>query len=513
MSGLDFAEDGRAFCVLDFDGDGRPDLLLKSRLGPQIRLFQNNCACDHHSIALELVGTKSNRDAIGTRVQVDKQTKWLEAGSGFLSQHSKRMLFGLGNSTAATRVHITWPSGTVQEFESLQAGFVYRVVEGSGKYSSRPFRRAERLPSRPVRADNQLRLENTWFLEPVPLPEPQKGPGLLTLTASELARNTQRRERYEVFRRYLFDWRAKLTPPLSLLLNDDGEAVKIYAEVPSAEEVRADLALLAQGSVPSQAFPGFSVGQPHRDFFKFGAAYLWAGYPQQALPYLQRVLARSPENLRVQVLVGQVHLEANRLEAAEQSFRTALQVNRENAEAWSGLGDVFEARADLAGALANYEKALTVKPDLFYTLLNAGRVCDKLNEQKKAEAFYAKALELNAQSPEALNGLGLALAKQGRAADARERFEQAIALRRNYSEAINNLGVLFVQQGKVNDAIAAFQYGIQVAPNEDILYLNLGRTYVQTGNVERARQVMQQLLDRKPDNVVARRALDDLNSR
>src|SRR5581483_1554013 len=181
--------------------------------------------------------------------------------------------------------------------------------------------------------------------------------------------------------------------------------------------------------------------------------------------------------------------------------------------AWTRRNNHSEARADLAGALANYEQALELKPDLFYTLLNAGRVCDKLNEQKKAGDFYAKAVALDAQSPEALNGLGLALAKQGHAAEAHERFEKAIALRRDYSEAINNLGVLFVQQGKVNDAISAFQYGIQVAPNEDILYLNLGRTYVQAGNVERARQVMQQLLDRKPDNATARRALEELNSR
>jgi lipopolysaccharide biosynthesis regulator YciM len=52
---------------------------------------------------------------------------------------------------------------------------------------------------------------------------------------------------------------------------------------------------------------------------------------------------------------------------------------------------------------------------------------------------------------------------------------------------------------------------IQVAPDEDILYLNLGRAYIQTGKVDRARELMQQLLDRKPDNAIARRALQELN--
>ena len=97
--------------------------------------------------------------------------------------------------------------------------------------------------------------------------------------------------------------------------------------------------------------------------------------------------------------------------------------------------------------------------------------------------------------------------------DARKYLERAIELRRDYSDAINNLGVLFTKQGKLNDAIAAFQYGIRTSPDEDILYLNLGRAYIQSGNFDRAREVMQQLLDRKPDSEIAKRALRDLAGR
>jgi predicted Zn-dependent protease len=65
----------------------------------------------------------------------------------------------------------------------------------------------------------------------------------------------------------------------------------------------------------------------------------------------------------------------------------------------------------------------------------------------------------------------------------------------------------------VNDAIAAFEYGIRVAPDEDILYLNLGRTYVAQGRFDKAREVMHQLLDRKPDDANARRILQALEGR
>ena len=75
VSGLDFADDTRTFAVTDFDGDGVPDLVLKNRLGPQIRAMQNDCAGGRQAIAIALRGTKSNRDAIGARVEVNGQAQ------------------------------------------------------------------------------------------------------------------------------------------------------------------------------------------------------------------------------------------------------------------------------------------------------------------------------------------------------------------------------------------------------------------------------------------------------
>ncbi len=444
VSGLDFADDSRAFAVLDFDNDGRPDLLLKSRLGPQLRVLQNNCAGENHAIAFSLQGTESNRDAIGTRITVDGQTKWLAAGSEFLSQHSKKMLFGLGPAKTATSVVIKWPSGHEQKLSNLAAGQTYQVTEGSGELSSKPFNQRQPMPHSEPQCDNSLALVDTWFLEPVPLPDPQKGPGLLALSFD--GATADKRAQYEIFRRYLFDWRAPLESNLFLLLNEDGHAVKIYGANPSETQVETDLDALKTPPLDRAIpFPGYYVAERYRDFFKFGAAYLWAGYYAQALPYLEQVLQRTPKNGR--------------------------------------------------------------------TLLLAAQVSEELNLPAKTEEYYRRAVEAEPDSAEANNGLGLALGKRGQVADARKYLERAIELRRDYSDAINNLGVLYVQQGQLNDAIAAFQYGIRVAPNEDILYLNLGRAYIQTGKLDQARALMQQLLDRKPESQIAKRALSELAGR
>ena len=71
--GMDFLEDGRAFALADFDRDGRQEILLKNRNGPQLRIMKNVMEKLPPSIAFRLRGTKSNRDAIGTAVTVENE--------------------------------------------------------------------------------------------------------------------------------------------------------------------------------------------------------------------------------------------------------------------------------------------------------------------------------------------------------------------------------------------------------------------------------------------------------
>jgi predicted Zn-dependent protease len=67
-----------------------------------------------------------------------------------------------------------------------------------------------------------------------------------------------------------------------------------------------------------------------------------------------------------------------------------------------------------------------------------------------------------------------------------------------------------MQMQRPNDAIAAFRYGLQVAPDEEILYVNLSRAYMATGEPAKARDILHQLAQRRPDSAMAKKGLAEL---
>src|SRR5207248_2322911 len=141
--GLDFLEDSRAFALADLDQDGRLEVILKNRSAPQLRILRNAMQDIGQSIVFRLRGQKSNRDAIGAAVTVEagghRQTKYLQAGSGFLSQHTKELFFGVGKFEGNIRASIRWPSGLTQTFEDLPAGHQIQVEEGSETFLAKSF--------------------------------------------------------------------------------------------------------------------------------------------------------------------------------------------------------------------------------------------------------------------------------------------------------------------------------------------------------------------------------------
>ncbi len=137
LSGIDFPDDARAIAATDWDCDGDADIVMTCRGGPQIRILCNQLDSENDYVQFDLVGTRSNADAIGARVEVYLQgreeplVKSLLAGSGNLSQSTKRLMFGLGKSPTIERVDVTWPTGETESFGMIVPNARYEVVEGN----------------------------------------------------------------------------------------------------------------------------------------------------------------------------------------------------------------------------------------------------------------------------------------------------------------------------------------------------------------------------------------------
>ena len=131
--GLDSQVDARGVAVVDFDNDGRLDMFI-SNANTEPLMVRNIQPTGAHWIQFLLEGTKSNREAVGTRawITVDGQERvsFVNGGNGFASQSTRRIHFGLADAREVERLEIQWPSGSKQTFTRLETDRIYRIVEG-----------------------------------------------------------------------------------------------------------------------------------------------------------------------------------------------------------------------------------------------------------------------------------------------------------------------------------------------------------------------------------------------
>lgn len=129
----DRVEDGRGVSVLDYDQDGYVDIILRNYAQPAQLL--RNLGGSEHWLEIKLIGTASNRDAVGARLTLHaggrQQVREVHAGSSYLSASSLVQHFGLGDTDQIESLEIRWPSGQVTRLDDLDADQQLMLVEGS----------------------------------------------------------------------------------------------------------------------------------------------------------------------------------------------------------------------------------------------------------------------------------------------------------------------------------------------------------------------------------------------
>jgi len=141
---------GRGVAFADFDNDGFIDVVVANNADPPL-LLRNSGGNGNHFLNFKLLGTKSNRDAMGARIRVQaggiSQIREIAGGGSYLSQSDLRANFGLGKAPRAETVEITWPSGKRQTFRNVDADKFYLVEEGKDQLGMQVFGRQTTAPA------------------------------------------------------------------------------------------------------------------------------------------------------------------------------------------------------------------------------------------------------------------------------------------------------------------------------------------------------------------------------
>jgi hypothetical protein len=130
------AKAGRGAAFADFDNDGDVDVVVNN-IHDTPDLFRLDRTADLHWVSLKLVGTQSNRDAIGALARVmtadGEQRQEVRGGGSYYSQNDLRLHFGLGSNGAIDRVIVRWPTGREETFTGLAVDRLHTLKEGGGE--------------------------------------------------------------------------------------------------------------------------------------------------------------------------------------------------------------------------------------------------------------------------------------------------------------------------------------------------------------------------------------------
>ncbi|MGA9471447.1 MAG: tetratricopeptide repeat protein, partial [Terriglobales bacterium] len=562
VAGLDFLEDGRAFAVADFDQDGRQEIFLKNRNAPQLRIVKNVLPSLPPSIAFRLQGTKSNRDAIGALIQIEtangSQTCSIRAGSGFLSQHSKDVFFGLGQFEVETQpdasptvsATIRWPSGVVQTLHDLPINHRFWIEEAEGTTTPtrvKAFQTPKNLEQlaaqetsdiNPQPRDTMPEVAETWLLAPISAPAFSLADlnghqqSLFALRGQPVllhfggASDQRCQQNWISLNQHSVSWTAHGLQMLAINV-DTAEVLDAFTRehklsfpiLQGSDDVAAiynivyrylfdrhrDLTLPtsflidAKGDIVKIYQGPADPGHVEQDF---------RNIPQKPADRLARALpffgvTEVVEFGRNYLSYGSVFFQRGYFDQAETAFQTALRDDPESAEAVYGIGSVYLNQGKNGEAQKYFERALKMRATYPDTLANSwnnlGLIAGREGRIEDAVAYFQEALRLSPDHPIALNNLGSAYRQQKQWEQASKTYERVLAFSPNDADANYGLGMVYAQQDDTARASELLQRALQARPNYPEALNNLGILYLRTHRRDDAVSSFEQAIQASPD--------------
>ncbi len=507
--GLDFLEDSRSFALADIDHDGRLEVILKNRNAPQLRILHNVMKDLGDSIVFRLRGHKSNRDAIGAAITVEtgalRQTKYLQAGSGFLAQHSKEVFFGVGRPEGTLKATVRWPSGLTQQFESVPVNHRIEIEEGNNSFVANAFAAA---PQAYAQAAPQPKLEplptqvETWLIAPLKAPE---------FSLPDFAGNMRKLQELRGHFVLLNFW-ATTSPLCREQLRDLHKHQPSFADhleilavnIDDAADIPAARLMVTQ---EASSLPVVFATEEVAGIYNIIYRYLFDRRRDLAIP-TSFLLDR--EGMIVAVYQGQIDPE--RLQKDVRAVSTTSDERRRRAiplkgELYQGsfqrndftYGVALFQHGYLDQAAESFQQVIASKPDDPEGYYNLGTLNLRRNDFEQARHYLEQTLKLRPNYPEAWNNLGMMSAQEGHPEEAIESFQQALKLRPDYEIALLNLGNVYRRQQSFGKAEECLNHALGIQPDDPEANYSLGMLYAQQNQLQRAANYLQKAIELRPE--------------
>ncbi len=536
VTGLDFADDGRAAAVVDWDHDGKLDILLTNRNAPRVRVMRNESRSNNDFIQFRLLGNGNgtNRDAIGARISLElvsaadeqpidesepiRLIKTLRAGDGFLTQSSSWLHFGLGSGMRISRVEVRWPNrlGEVEVFEPMDANARYELKQGSGVATRFDMVR-ENLALRP----SELKVPAPELTSRVPILHPIKAPALGYYDFDGLPHD------------FLLDgntatlvnlWSVTCVPCVKELseftaqhneLNQAGVRVLALCidELQSGPEARADAKAMAArlqfpftaGMAPASVID--ELTRRHNALFTMNRALPMpcsflidrAGRLSVVYKGLTDVAtvtsdANLPESTLMQRFAQQSHFPGTILES--EIFTGTMQ--EYHAAVLLLIAEDYMTQNRIDDALATLFEAYDVAPDSVAVLNELAIIKDLQGDSKAATNYYQQALQVQPDNPDLNVGLAQVLIREQQFIKAQALLEHAITKSPDHANAHYNMGLVFETKRDTHHARAAYEKTLEVKPHHPQALFRLGRLCESEQDLSQAKSYYQRAADAAP---------------
>jgi len=214
-------------------------------------------------------------------------------------------------------------------------------------------------------------------------------------------------------------------------------------------------------------------------------------------------IAKNPQSAFAHYSLGNLLLQAGKLNAAAVHYKIALTIRPNYADAHANLGSVFLEQKRFSDAIAHYQEAARLEPPSAALECNLGIALEQTGRADEAIAHYQKVLQLDPDFIQAHNNLGNLYLQQGRFRDGVRQYQLAVDAAPRFAQLHYNLANALLDTGQIQDAIAQYQLALRLKPGYAQAHCDLGDALAQAGQLDDAITHYREALRLKPDFAAA----------